>query len=115
MTYVFNILFQFVALRREVWHRLNQRGSFLDVPVTHSVPRETIIPVRIINLELSDGMTKFLLQLLFAGAFYPNILINRSTIDDVAVGKELLGYNPLHTCVVKCALSLLDNFFEKKN
>ncbi|OQV19582.1 putative ATP-dependent RNA helicase spindle-E [Hypsibius exemplaris] len=73
---------EFVALRRELWHRLTENCHFPDTASKMPFSKEVMIP------------------LLLAGAFHKNILINKSTVSDVATGKQLLGYNPLHTCVI---------------
>ncbi|GAU93052.1 hypothetical protein RvY_05043-2 [Ramazzottius varieornatus] len=72
---------ELVALRRELLQRLNQR--VYEVPcLTERPPVERMIPI------------------LLAGAFYPNVLTYQTHVDDLAIGKELAGYDPLNTCII---------------
>ncbi|XP_055332772.1 probable ATP-dependent RNA helicase spindle-E [Paramacrobiotus metropolitanus] len=70
------------ALKQELCGRLQRKGIYADHPSSMRAPREVIIP------------------LLFAGAFYPNVMVNIASYIDAKMEQVLAGYDPMSTLVI---------------
>ena len=96
-------------MRRELLHRLHQKGISETPPIVDLPPVERMIPVSRFFLQYQESPKpssyysnndSLIFKLLLAGAFYPNVLTNQTHVDDREVGRDLQGCDPLNTCVV---------------